>query len=154
VEKQYRLNIGKLPIGYKTEPTGRYLYILDNALTTYSSSEGVGDGGKAPVPPCIVASKEGGAIVAIEIEDRGSRRLILKISGDFVRVQIKQSLQSSGAIEELLDYMRTILGVRLSQLTIEKGASPRHKHLIIYGMLPESVFEKFNQALQVGRSRS
>lgn len=154
MEKQYRLNIGKLPIGYKTEPTGRYLYILDNALTTYSASEGIADGERAPVPPCIVASNEGGTIVSLEIEDRGPRRLVLKISADFVRIQIKQSMQSSGAIEELLDFVRNILGVRLSQLTLEKGASPRHKHLIIYGLLPESVFEKFNEALRIGRTRS
>lgn len=29
----------------------RYLYILDNALTTYTAGEG---DGKPPVPPCIL----------------------------------------------------------------------------------------------------
>ena len=41
VEKQYRLNMGSLPIGYRSEPEGgRFIYILDDALTTYSAGGG------------------------------------------------------------------------------------------------------------------
>lgn len=35
-------------------PPSRYLYILDGALTTYTADEGGLDGGRAPVPPCIL----------------------------------------------------------------------------------------------------
>lgn len=149
VEKQYRVNIGKLPIGYRTEPEGQYLYILDDALTTYSAEEGAAGGtGKPPVPPCILPTAQGGCHVALEIEDRGPRCMVLKVSADYVRIQIKQAVQSSGAVEELLDFMRGLLGVRLAQMQLERGETPRHKTLIIDGVTPETAFDKFQAAVQ------
>lgn len=127
----------------------RYLYILDNALTTYTAGEG---DGKPPVPPCILKigadkTQVGGRAltrlvlqsvhiaavcvlacclardtvdhrlclllrpaphatalkhrsntapapatpwncqVALEVDDRGKQRLILRVTADFVRVQ-------------------------------------------------------------------
>lgn len=147
VEKQYRINVGKLPIGYRTEPEGRYLYILDSALTTYSADEGAAGRGKPPVPPCIAPTSHGGSRVSLEIEDRGPRHVILKISADYVRIQIKQSVQSGGAMEEVLDYFRSILGVRLAQMTVERGDTPRHKQLIIDGMAPDLVFDGLQAVL-------
>lgn len=32
VERQYRQNLGKLPIGYRCEPDGRFFYIFKNAV--------------------------------------------------------------------------------------------------------------------------
>lgn len=109
MERQLRYNVGQLPVAYRTEPEGRwvwdqplplglprgahararcscldvhshaslscflpspvllpcpplhcrYLYVLDGALTTYTADEGGLDGGRAPVPPCIVAIAPG-----------------------------------------------------------------------------------------------
>jgi uncharacterized protein len=144
LEKQYRINIGKLPIAYRTEPQGRYLYILDDALTTYSSEEGAGPlGGKPPVPPCIVSTPSGGTRAVLEIEDRAPRHMILKISADAVRIQIKNSAQNSGAAaEEILDYLRNVLGVRLAALSLERGETLRQKLFMVEGMDPERVFDK------------
>lgn len=53
VERQFRMNIGELPIAYKTDAEGRYIYILDGALTSFENSitkTGV------LVPPCITQS--------------------------------------------------------------------------------------------------
>lgn len=155
VEKQYRVHVGKLPIGYRTEPEGRYLYILDNALTTYSADEGAGGAadGKPPVPPCIVSTPSG-TQVALEIEDRGPRHVVLKVSADYVRIQIKQNVQNTTATEEILDYMRTVLGVKLAAMELARGESPRHKMLRIEGMAPEDVFSKLQGALKKPSARS
>jgi uncharacterized protein YggU (UPF0235/DUF167 family) len=155
VEKQYRVAVGKLPVGYRTEPEGRFLYIFDDALTTYSADEGAGTaGGKPPVPPCIVAAPGGGARVSLEIEDRAARAAVLKVSADNVRLQIKSAVQSSGAVEELLDFLRGVLGVRLSAMEVGRGETPRHKVLTIDGLSPDAVFEKFQGAVKKVKPRA
>lgn len=140
LEKQYRINIGKLPFAYRTEPNGRYLYIMDDALTTYSM-EGTGaEQEHVPVPPCIVGTEKG-TLVTLELEDRSPRRLILKISADAVRMQIKSSIQNPGAVaEEIADFMKALLGVKLSAVSLERGSHLRQKILQIQGVQPEEVF--------------
>ena len=151
IERQYRFNVGKLPIGYRTEPEGKYLYIFDDALTTLSVDESGASNtgsGKPPIPPCIVPTPQGGTKVALEIEDRGPRHSILKISADSVRVQTKNAVQNSGLVEELLDFMRGLLGVRLAQMQLERGETPRHKTLVIDSLPPDVVFEKLAGAVK------
>ncbi|GAB4818378.1 hypothetical protein N2152v2_005424 [Parachlorella kessleri] len=125
-----------------------YLYILDNALTTYSAEEGFGQGGKQPVPPCILSVGPHTSQIALEIDDRGNKAMILKVSADYVRVQIKSGITHPAANEELLEYMRTVLGVRLSQLSLTRGESTRHKLLRVDELTPDQLFEKVQLALQ------
>lgn len=147
VERQFRLNAGKLPVAYRTEPEGRYIYILDNALTTYTADEAGLGGGKAPVPPCILSIGQNKTQVALEIDDRGKQRLILRVTADFVRVQIKCGINSGNAQEELLELLRGVLGVRLGQLSLQRGESSRHKILVVDGLGPETVFSKLNASV-------
>ena len=144
IEKQYRLQIGAVPIAYRSEPNGRYLYVLDNALTT--GNVGALVEGKPPVPPCIqFSAKKNQTKVCVELEDRGSKQAILKISADAVRVQLEQSMQSLSVVEELLDYMRLVLGAKLSDMSIEDGDTPRDKLLVVTGMTGEQIFDKLYQ---------
>jgi uncharacterized protein YggU (UPF0235/DUF167 family) len=147
VEKQYRLTLGPLPIGYRTEPDGRYLYIFDDALTTHAADEGGGGGAggeaRAPVPPCIVAGPGGGCRVALELEDRAPRHAVLKVSADAVRLAIKASATAATATEEVLEFMRTILGAKLGDMALGRGETPRHKVLSVAGVAPADAFERF-----------
>lgn len=154
VERQIRYNVGKLPVAYRTEPDGRYLYILDNALTTYTAGEG---DGKPPVPPCILKIGADKTQVALEVDDRGKQRLILRVTADFVRVQVKSAINSSHNHEELLELLRGALGVRLGQLSLQRGEDQRHKILIVEGLDPEKVFAKLQESVdknprRLGRS--
>lgn len=136
------------------------MYLFDNALTTHSvqtQQDGVEKGrtGKPPVPPCIVpAGPEGGAKILLDIEDKGPRCAVLKISADYVRVQIKHAVQSSRAIEELLDFLRGLLGVKLSQMQVERGETPSKKLLFIDGVTPEDVFDTLHEAENKTRNKS
>jgi hypothetical protein len=40
IERQYRLNLGVLPIAYTAEPGGNLVYILDKAVTSYQRDAG------------------------------------------------------------------------------------------------------------------
>lgn len=113
VERQLRLRVGKLPFAYWTEPEGKFLYIMDSAVTTYSSAaDPSGSGVAVPVPPCIRAldAAGGATAVTLEVDDRARATGILKVSADAVRLQLKTSIVAEGAAEELLGYLRGILG--------------------------------------------
>lgn len=140
IERQHRYNIGKLPVMYKSEPEGRFLYIFNNALTEFTANAGPAT--DAPVPPSIVPStaarEVGGELgpcvqVTLSIEDRASTASLLKITADSVRVQMTGSVAQGTEIEsEVLEYMRGVLGVRLSQLALVRGQSPRDKLLRVW----------------------
>ena len=54
----------------RSEPGGRFLYILSGALTTYSIEESQKGAEKAPVPPCILPVEDGTSQVSLEVDDR------------------------------------------------------------------------------------
>ena len=43
--------------------------------------------------------------------------------------------------------MRGVLGCRLAQLSIVRGASTRQKHLVVKDMPPEAIFAKIQAGL-------
>ena len=50
-------------------------------------------------------------------------------------------------VQDLLELMRAILGVRLSQLTLVRGDSVRHKQLLVTDATPERCFDRLRAAL-------
>ena len=50
VERQYRYMCGELPVCYKSEEGGRYLYIIDGALTAFNRAGGKGKNERARRP--------------------------------------------------------------------------------------------------------
>lgn len=147
VEKQYRLSVGGLPFGYRTEPEGRYIYIFDDALTTYSAEEG-GRIERAPVPPCITYANRipPKTQIVLDLDTRGKKPGIIKITADNVRLQLTQPVASPEANDELLELLRSALGVRLGALAITHGDSSRSKLLLVDGMRPEAAFTKLKAA--------
>ena len=84
--------------------------------------------------------------LALEVDDRASRASVLKISADYVRVEITNAITHPDANEELLEFMRAILSVRLSQLSVLRGESTRHKLLLVQNTTPAQIFEKLQAA--------
>lgn len=72
-----------------------------------------------------------------------------QISADSVRAEVKGSIVNADASECLLELMRSVLGVRLAQLTLVRGESTRHKLLLVQNMTPEQAFDKLQQALML-----
>lgn len=156
IEKQLRINCGKLPVGYRAEPEGRFVYILENALTSYSvgqdGSAAIDD--KPPVPPCITTDAEGKCLVKLDVDDHAESASLLKVSADYVRVEISGAVTSTDANEVVLELMRQVLGMRLSQLTLVRGDSTRHKVLIVEGSNPHKIFERLQAVLAGEKLRS
>ncbi len=79
---------------------------------------------------------------------RADRALVVKVSADYVRVQIAHGIAHEDAGEELLELMRAVLGVRLSQLSIMRGESTRHKLVLVKDVAPAIVFDKLQAQME------
>ena len=51
----------------RSEPGGRFLYILKDAVSEYSGQPEAGKQGKKPVPPCIVQVSPEAVQVTLEV---------------------------------------------------------------------------------------
>lgn len=146
-ERQYRLNVGTLPVAYRSEPDGDLLYIMDGAVTTYVSHDVMLD--RVPVPPCITRSPAGNACdVKLEIEDKAARVGLIKVAGDAVRLHITASASHSDAVsQEVVQFFSKVLSCRLRHLTLLRGKGNRHKVLVVDKLAPEQIYEKLQSHL-------
>ncbi|KAJ8424790.1 hypothetical protein Cgig2_017306 [Carnegiea gigantea] len=164
LEKQYRMNcLGcGLFVCYRAEEDmelASFTYIIDDALSTIAAETNPQD---APVPPCI-SQLEGGLVqVAIEVEDRAQRSAITRVNADDVRVAVAAPATRGEANNELLEFMgkhdmmarliadafAQVLGLRLSQMTLQRGWNNKSKLLVVEDLTARQVYEKLLEAVQ------
>ncbi|KAE9611647.1 hypothetical protein Lalb_Chr06g0164681 [Lupinus albus] len=102
----------------------------------------------APVPPCI-SQLDGGLVqLAIEVEDRAQRSAITRVNADDVRVTVAAPAARGEANNELLEFMGKVLGLRLSQMTLQRGWNNKSKLLVVEDMTARQVYEKLLEAVQ------
>uniref|UniRef100_A0A803P884 STEEP1 domain-containing protein n=1 Tax=Cannabis sativa TaxID=3483 RepID=A0A803P884_CANSA len=150
VEKQFRMNcLGcELFVCYRTEEdleSTSFIYVVDGAVSTVAAETNPQD---APVPPCI-SQLEGGLVqVAIEVEDRAQRSAITRVNADDVRVTVAAPAARGEANNELLEFMGKVLGLRLSQMTLQRGWNNKSKLLVVEDLSARQVYEKLLEAVQ------
>ena len=155
LEKQYRYTCGELPVCYKSEPEGRYLYIIDGALSSFNFGEGgdaAGGGADAPVPPCIQRTNAGTTQVAIDIEDRARHAAVSKIGADEVAVAVMSKTHQAN--DELLTFLGKTLRLRASDMSLVRGWSTRSKLLIVKGLTPREVYDRLREAMEANGARA
>ncbi|EYU23135.1 hypothetical protein MIMGU_mgv1a013044mg [Erythranthe guttata] len=149
-EKQYRMNcVGcELLVCYRSEEdleSASFIYVVDGALSSIAAETNPQD---APVPPCI-SQLEGGLVqVAIEVEDRSQRSAITRVNADDVRVTIAAPAARGEANNELLEFMGKVLGLKLSQMTLQRGWNNKSKLLVVEDLNARQVYEKLLEAAQ------
>ncbi|WVY94692.1 hypothetical protein V8G54_033780 [Vigna mungo] len=150
LEKQYRMNCMGcgLFVCYRADhdfESSSLIYVLDGALSTVAAETNPQD---APVPPCI-SQLEGGLVqVAIEVEDRAQRSAITRVNADDVRVTVAAPAARGEANNELLEFMGKVLGLRLSQMTLQRGWNNKSKLLVVEDLTARQVYEKLLEAVQ------
>ncbi|GIL70154.1 hypothetical protein Vretimale_3401 [Volvox reticuliferus] len=148
VEKQYRLNLGQLPIAYKSDLNSNLLYIMDGAVTTYSN-QNARRAGRLLVPPCISRSERSGLVeMRLELEDRSHRCMLSRVTADVVRVHVTGLMANDAVHEELFDLFAKVLNVRLSQLDIRRAKSSRNRIMTVESLTPEQIYERLREALK------
>lgn len=69
-------------------------------------------------------------------------------------MQVTQAATSPAANDELMETLRSALGVRLGALAISRGESARTRLLVVNGLKPNAVYNKLKGAqLPVNRRR-
>ena len=160
VERQYRYMCGELPVCYKSEEGGRYLYIIDGALTAFNHAGGKGKkrAGEAsaddapPVPPCIQQTSRGITQVAVEVEDRARQTAVVKISADEVTVGVTVGAHQAG--NELVDFFGKILRLRVSQMSLTRGWSTKSKLVMIRDLTPREVFDRLRESMEENKAKA
>ncbi|XP_015067868.1 UPF0235 protein At5g63440 isoform X1 [Solanum pennellii] len=150
MEKQFRMSCKGcgLFVCYRAEEdleTASFIYVVDGALSTIAAETNPQD---APVPPCI-SQLEGGLVqVAIEVEDRAQRSAITRVNADDVRVTVTAPAARGEANNELLEFMGRVLGLKLSQMTLQRGWNSKSKLLVVEDLTARQVYEKLLEAAQ------
>ena len=163
VERQYRYMCGELPVCYKSEEGGRYLYIIDGALTAFNHAGGKGkkrageasaddEPGAPPVPPCIQQTSRGITQVAVEVEDRARQTAVVKISADEVTVGVTVGAHQAG--NELVDFFGKILRLRVSQMSLTRGWSTKSKLVMIRDLTPREVFDRLRESMEENKAKA
>ncbi|KAK1594268.1 hypothetical protein QYE76_017639 [Lolium multiflorum] len=121
-----------------------FIYVVDGALSSVAAETNPHD---APVPPCITQLQGGLVQVAIEVEDRAQRSAITRVNADDVRVAVAAPAARGEANNELLEFMGKVLGLRLSQMTLQRGWNNKSKLLIVEDLSARQVYEKLLEAV-------
>ncbi|BAF21320.1 UPF0235 protein At5g63440 isoform X1 [Oryza sativa Japonica Group] len=150
LEKQFRMScLGcGLFVCYRSEEElelAPFIYVVDGALSSVAAETNPHD---APVPPCITQLEGGLVQVAIEVEDRAQRSAITRVNADDVRVTVAAPAARGEANNELLEFMGKVLGLRLSQMTLQRGWNNKSKLLIVEDLSARQVYEKLLEAVQ------
>ncbi|CAM8912638.1 unnamed protein product [Rhodiola kirilowii] len=150
LEKQFRMNcLGcGLLVCYRSEEdleTATFIYIVDGALSTIAAETNPQD---APMPPCITQLDGGLVQLAIEVEDRAQRSAVTRVNADDVRVTVAAAAARGEANNELLEFMGKVLGIRLSQMTLQRGWNNKSKLLVVEDLTARQVYEKLLEAVQ------
>ena len=56
-------------------------------------------------------------------------------------------IEQEDANEELIEFMRGVLGTKHSDVTMLRGSSARHRRLLVSGLTPLQVYQKLQGAL-------
>eukprot|EP00897_Mesotaenium_endlicherianum_P000588 jgi/Mesen1/1052/ME000122S00045 len=144
VERQFRMQCAScsLFVCYRSEEdlgACKFIYVAPGALSAVAAETNPQD---APVPPCIQQVEGGLVQVAIEVEDRAQRSAITRVNADDVRVSVAAASRGGEANSELLEFMGKVLGLRLTQMTLQRGWSTKSKLLVVEDLTSREVYEK------------
>lgn len=150
LEKQFRMNcMGcELFVCYRSEEeleSTSLIYVVDGAVSTVAAETNPQD---APVPPCISQLESGLVQIAVEVEDRAQRSAVTRVNADDVRVTVAAVAARGEANSELLEFMGRVLGLRLSQMTLQRGWNNKSKLLVVEDLTARQVYEKLLEAVQ------
>ncbi|KAI8467127.1 MAG: hypothetical protein J3K34DRAFT_387095 [Monoraphidium minutum] len=149
IERQHRLNVGRLPVAYTAEAGGGVIYVMEGAVTAFQKDPTAGD--KVPVPPCIRKGDSGVTEVVIEVEDRQPHSAVAKITADAVRVHLTGGANSEAAQQELLQLMSRVLNMRLGQMVVMRGDGPKQRLLTVEALQPRQVYRALRGEGKGGR---
>lgn len=97
----------------------------------------------------ITVDKSGDVVIKINAKPGAKNNNITDISSDGIGVQINAPPTDGEANAELIKYLSKVLGLRKSDLTLDRGSRSRNKILIVHdtSLGIEGITEKINEEI-------
>ncbi|CAH1736905.1 UPF0235 protein C15orf40 homolog [Aphis gossypii] len=97
----------------------------------------------------ITVDKSGSVVIKINAKPGAKNNNITDICSDGVGVQINAPPTDGEANAELIKYLSKVLGLRKSDLSLDRGSRSRNKILVVQTSLGiEGITEKINQEIK------
>merc|ERR1712083_192520 len=131
VERQHRMHIGSLTVAYTLPSNNKFVYILEEAFTSFDEAIAIQG---ILVPPCIMQIADNKVKLLINLEDVAGQQKqtgIHSISADTIIYTTKNKFETNELTNEILHNFQEYLCKRPSQLKLLAGTTPMQKLLIV-----------------------
>lgn len=114
-----RVRINALHLECRSSNESPFLYVMDDAVERLAPAAQ----GAAPVPPCVLAQKDGAGVI-VDVDDKADSVGIITLRPDKLRVQLMSSVANARCNEELTSFLAKALDVRQERLAVRSLAPP------------------------------
>merc|ERR1711904_476375 len=142
IERQYRMNVGSLPVCYTDNADGRFVYILKNALSAFNRPT---TSDTILIPPCISQITVNSVQILVGFDEMSNalqplHNKLISISADKIILMTKNRVGSDGFHDEVLSSFREIFNKRHSQLKLTIGFTATERLLIVSDANAEKLY--------------
>ncbi|XP_057320273.1 UPF0235 protein C15orf40 homolog [Microplitis mediator] len=96
----------------------------------------------------VSVDKDGNVILRIQAKPGAKRSQITDFNEEAISVAISSPPVDGQANIELVKYLSSVLDVKKSSITLDKGCRSRHKTVIIIGSTPSIITEKIMEEIK------
>jgi uncharacterized protein len=86
--------------------------------------------------------RTGGVCISLRVQPRASRNEIAGLIGNELKIKVTAPPVDSSANESVLELLAETLGCARNQLELLRGATSRHKQILVRGMTAAQIAEK------------
>jgi uncharacterized protein len=86
--------------------------------------------------------RQDGVCISVKVQPRASRNEIAGLIGNELKVKVTAPPVDSAANEALLELLVEVLGCARNQLELLRGATSRHKQILVRGLTATQIEEK------------
>lgn len=105
------------------------------------------DARRVSLPPAISATKEGHTRMVVRAKPGAKRNCVVSI-GEEISVQIAEPPRDGKANAQLCEFFASLLSVRKTQVSLEKGQKSRDK-VVVVQLTPEETLSRLQESLDI-----
>ena len=86
--------------------------------------------------------RQNGICISLKVQPRASRNEIAGLIGNELKIKVTAPPVDSAANEAVLEFLAETFGCARNQLELLRGATSRHKQILVRGMAADQIEEK------------
>jgi len=92
--------------------------------------------------PPYLQERSDGVCISVKVQPRAARREIAGLIGNELKIKVTAPPVDSAANEAVLELLAEILGCARNQLELLRGATSRHKQILVRGITAAQIEDK------------